>query len=79
MTPRFPRYLAKADVLRALGALGFAVDREHEHIGLKRVSDSGTTLLIIPNHKRIKMATLLTACARAGISRRDVLSVLEQL
>jgi hypothetical protein len=77
LTPRFPRDLAKSDVLRALAKLGFTVDREHEHIGLKRTVASSTTLLIIPNHKRIKMATLLTACARAGISRNEVLHALE--
>ena len=78
MSPRLPRDLPKADVLRALSKLGFHVDREREHIGLKRSQDGVTAMIIIPNHRRIKLATLLTACARAGISRSEVLIALNK-
>jgi hypothetical protein len=76
MNPRFPRDLAKKDVIRALANLGFAIDREREHIALVRPSESGSTLLILPNHRRIKMVTLLNACSRAGIAREDILRAL---
>ena len=78
MAPRLPRDIPKADVLRALSKLGFEVQHEREHLSLKSEQVEGRTgRMILPNHKRIKLSTLLTACRQAGINRAEFLAALQ--
>jgi hypothetical protein len=77
MTPRLARDIPKADALRALKQLGYLLDREQEHLALVKVNANGRQVMILPNHKRIKLSTLLTACHRAGIARQSLLDALK--
>ncbi|NOT53289.1 MAG: type II toxin-antitoxin system HicA family toxin [Deltaproteobacteria bacterium] len=71
---KFPVDASKQQVLKALTSLGFRVVREKEHISMVRENSDGTnTPLTMPNHPRIKAATLRTICTQAGISRDEFL------
>jgi predicted RNA binding protein YcfA (HicA-like mRNA interferase family) len=72
--PKFPGDAPKGQVLKALQELGFRLVREREHIAMVRENSDGTrTPLTLPNHPRIKSATLRTICTQARISRDDFL------
>ena len=76
--PRFPVDAPKQKVIRALEALGFRVIREREHISmLKQNPDGSRTPLTLPNHPKLKAATLRTICTQAGISREQFLDAYE--
>jgi predicted RNA binding protein YcfA (HicA-like mRNA interferase family) len=77
--PSFPVDAPRARVLRALGRLGFVLQREREHIVMVRHNDDGSrTPLTLPNHSRIKGSTLRTICTQARITRDEFLEAYEE-
>jgi predicted RNA binding protein YcfA (HicA-like mRNA interferase family) len=69
---KFPVDAPKSEVLHALGALGFTIVREREHISMVRTNPDGTrTPLTLPNHATLKASTLRTICSQSGIPRAD--------
>jgi predicted RNA binding protein YcfA (HicA-like mRNA interferase family) len=68
--PRFPVDAPKNRVIRALERLGYRIIRERNHICMTREnSDGSRSVLVLPNHRRIKGSTLRRICTQAGISR----------
>jgi predicted RNA binding protein YcfA (HicA-like mRNA interferase family) len=77
--PKFPIDAPKSKVIRALGLLGFRLIREKEHISMTRNNPDGSrTPLTMPNHPKLKAATLRTICAQAGISREEFLAAYDK-
>ena len=72
--PRSPADAPRRRVVRTLKSLGFSIVREGEHIAMVRSNPDGTrTPLTMPNHRRLKTATLRTICTQADIPRDDFL------
>ncbi len=68
--PRFPVDAPKNRVVRALEQLGYRPIRERNHICMARENPDGSrSILVLPNHRRIKGSTLRRICTQAGISR----------
>ena len=68
--PRFPTDVPKNRVIRALERLGYRIIRERNHICMARENPDGSrSVLVLPNHRRIKGSTLRRICTQAGISR----------
>ena len=68
--PRFPTDAPKNRVIRALERLGYRIIRERNHICMARESPDGSrSVLVLPNHRRIKGSTLRRICTQSGISR----------
>ena len=68
--PRFPTDAPKNRVIRALERLGYRIIRERNHICVARENPDGSrSVLVLPNHRRIKGSTLRRICTQAGISR----------
>ena len=75
----FPVDVRKTKAIRTLEKLGFRVLREGNHISMVRKNPDGSrTPLTMPNHRRIKGATLRRICTQSGISRADFLEAYEQ-
>lgn len=75
MSERFPRDAPLDRVLKALGALGFEVVREGNHISMACGNEDGTrTTLTLPNHKVIKGSTLRALLRQSGIGREEFLA-----
>ena len=72
--PRFPTDAPKNRVIRALERLGYRIIRERNHICMARENPDGSrSVLVLPNHRRIKGSTLRRICTQAGISRDALL------
>lgn len=68
--PRFPTDAPKNRVIRALERLGYRIIRKRNHICMARENPDGSrSVLVLPNHRRIKGSTLRRICTQAGISR----------
>ncbi len=66
--PRFPTDAPKNRVVRALERLGYRIIRERNHICMARENPDGSrSVLVLPNHRRIKGSTLRRICTQAGI------------
>ncbi len=77
---KFPRDAPITKVIKALGALGFEIIREGNHISLSRINADGSlTPLTMPNHKEIKSSTLLLILRQAGITRDEFIEVFNKL
>ena len=77
--PKFPVDAPIRKVIKALEQLGFYLVREGNHIAMIRENSDGTrTPLTMPNHARIKGATLRTILTQSGISRDEFLRVYEE-
>lgn len=75
---RFPVDVPKTKAIKTLEKLGFRVVREGNHISMARENPDGSrTPLTMPNHRRIKGATLRRICTQSGISRTDFLEAYE--
>jgi len=71
---KFPVDAPTRKVIRALERLGFRLVREGNHIAMVRENPDGArTPLTMPNHRRIKGATLRTIPRQSGISRDEFL------
>lgn len=70
--PKLPR-VSGAEVVRALGRLGFAVARQRgSHIVLRR----GPSGCVVPNHRELKTGTLAGVLKQAGVSAEDFMNAL---
>jgi len=70
--PKLPR-VSGAEMVRALGRLGFTVARQRgSHIVLRR----GSSGCVVPNHRELKTGTLAGVLKQAGVSIEDFMTAL---
>lgn len=70
--PKLPR-VSGAEVVRALGRLGFVVARQRgSHIVMRR----GSSGCVVPNHRELKVGTLAGVLKQAGVSADDFMNAL---
>lgn len=72
--PKLP-HVSGAETVRAMERLGFVVLRQRgSHIILRRDS----TGCVIPNHREIKIGTLIGVLKQAGVSAEEFLGALRK-
>lgn len=72
--PKLPR-VSGAETVRALERLGFVVLRQRgSHIILRR----GSTGCVVPNHREIKVGTLIGVLKQAGVNAEEFLGALRK-
>ena len=70
--PKLP-VVSGADVVRALEHLGFVVIRQRgSHIMMRR----GSSGCVVPNHRELKIETLVGLLKQAGISLEEFIEAL---
>lgn len=70
--PKFP-VVSGAEVVRALERLGFVVARQRgSHIVMRR----GAMGCVVPNHREIKVGTLVGLLKQAGVSPDEFIDAL---
>lgn len=70
--PKLPR-VSGAEVVKALGRLGFVVARQRgSHVVLRR----GSSGCVVPNHRELKTGTLAGVLKQAGVAVEDFLNAL---
>jgi predicted RNA binding protein YcfA (HicA-like mRNA interferase family) len=78
--PTFPVDAPKEKVVKALQELGFVLIREKNHIAMLRENADGTrTPQTLPNHRKIKGATLRTILRQSQIGRGGFLDAYNKL
>lgn len=76
---KFPVDAPIRKVIKTLECLGFDLVREGNHIAMARENPDGTrTPLTMPNHPRIKGATLRMILTQTGIPRDEFLNAYEE-
>lgn len=70
--PKFP-VVSGAEVVRALERLGFVVARQRgSHIVMRR----GSMGCVVPNHREVKVGTLVGLLKQAGVSPDEFIDAL---
>ncbi len=64
------RVLSGSDVCRLLTEHGFAEERRRgSHIIMQRRTESSTVTVPVPNHKEVRVGTLLSIIRQSGLPR----------
>jgi predicted RNA binding protein YcfA (HicA-like mRNA interferase family) len=71
---RLPSDLPRAKVLRALGRLGFALDREGGEHSIYKHADDPRRMMSIPRHARVKRQLLRGILSGAGVSEDEFMA-----
>ena len=67
------KLLRPRDVIRALQRAGFVrVSQRGSHIKLKKRSEKGEIVVIVPNHPEIAQGTLDSILVMAGLTREEM-------
>jgi len=70
--PKLP-VVSGTEVVRALGCLGFSTVRQRgSHIVMRR----GSMGCVVPNHRELKVGTLVGLLKQAGVSAEQFIEVL---
>jgi predicted RNA binding protein YcfA (HicA-like mRNA interferase family) len=68
--PKLPR-ASGAEIVRALEHLGFVVARQRgSHVVMRR----GASGCVVPNHREVKLGTLVGILKQAGVSAEEFIS-----
>jgi predicted RNA binding protein YcfA (HicA-like mRNA interferase family) len=64
--------LSAREILDALRRAGFeVVSQRGSHIKLKRLSESGARVVIVPNYPEVQRGVLVSILRQAGLSRDE--------